>query len=337
MLTYQVRPRVLRINGSTLPQLPAQGQVRFHLAPPQPFGMQAGGGRTAVKNAPASALFNANTGEHTVESSSPLQPLDVTIAAPDATVQLQGTTLTVSQVFDSIPALTQLIETVYFVVPALLTVDFGDPPIVERVDGNLGDVGFRWELEAWQGQLWITTQDQQEQAFATAWQRLSLLSTPGSRRLVAALHYFHVAVRLSRTATVAGEFLPEMILNLSKVLEVLFPSEGDGKSRDAVRHGLAQLAFSVEDIEADYLPAMALRNEIDVGHVDLSIFKRDQLDLIHGYVARAERAFRVLLSRLLGQVESGSYTVAPYDLKSAEGTALKIIERLQQHACRYAP
>ena len=58
----------------------------------------------------------------------------------------------------------------------------------------------------------------------------------------------------------AGEFLPEVVLNLAKVLEVLFPPGGDGRTRDAVRQNLSQLGFSELEIEADYIPAMALRN-----------------------------------------------------------------------------
>ena len=54
--------------------------------------------------------------------------------------------------------------------------------------------------------------------------------------------------------------MPEMILNLSKVLEVLFPPDGAGRTLDAARRGLTALGFSRTEIEGDYIPAMALRN-----------------------------------------------------------------------------
>ena len=42
MLTYQVRPRVFRIeDGQTLP-FPSDGEVRFYFQPLQPFGLEAG-------------------------------------------------------------------------------------------------------------------------------------------------------------------------------------------------------------------------------------------------------------------------------------------------------
>ena len=57
---------------------------------------------------------------------------------------------------------------------------------------------------------------------------------------------------------------------------------------DAARGGLEKLGYSGEEIEREFLPAMALRNEIDVGHVDLSIYTRRQLNALHRYTEVAE-------------------------------------------------
>lgn len=337
MLTYQIRPRIFRTDGTPFPAFPLLGEVRLHLAPQQPFGVEAGGGRTAVKAVAAKMLFNANNGEHFVESNDPLQPLDVTLQAPDQVVRIEGSRLTVSQVFESLSAVAQFIDGIYFAIPALLAVEFGDPPFVQRVDGVLGGVPFRWELENWNALILTTTQEKQEQSVAKTWERLALVVAPQSSRLFAALHYFHAAARLARAASVVGEFLPEVILNLSKVLEVMFPATGGGKTRDAARAGLVELGFTHDEVERDYLPAMALRNEIDVGHVDLSLFKPDHLQLIHGYTERAESAFRELLSRVLTRVEDGTFTVSAYVATPAAGEAIKVVERLRKHAGAIAP
>jgi hypothetical protein len=76
---------------------------------------------------------------------------------------------------------------------------------------------------------------------------------------------------------------------LAKALEVLFPPEGDKKSRDAARDGLRLLGFSPDEIEGNILSAMALRNEIDVGHVGLSLFKMDQLKIIYAFTGARRR------------------------------------------------
>jgi hypothetical protein len=303
-------------------------EVRFHLQPLQPFGLQADGGRTAVRAVAASALFNANTGAHTIESKEPLKPVEVLLEDPLRNVHLVGNVLSVSQHFQNLNELAETIEGIYFGLPLLLNLPFADPPYVERVDGSVGSNPFRWELSHWQMAFRVTTQDVQETAVLRALTRMSILAAPSRRRLIAGLHHFHVACRLARQGSTAGEFLAEVVLNLAKSLEVLFPPDGDGQTRDAVRRALRQLDFDDARIEGDFIPAMALRNEIDVGHVELGLFKMDHLKVIHAFAERAEEAFRELFERLLSRIESGAFDITPYTVGTARPAALAVIERL---------
>ena len=329
VLTYQIRPRVFKLEEETaVLAFPARCELRFHFKPPQPFGTAAGGGKTCVKAVEAKAFFDANSGRSTVESAKPLDPLEVTIESPDTAVSLVGAVLTVTRDFDSPDDLRAWVESIYFGLPALLNVSFADPPFVERVDGAIAGHHFRWELSEWRAELRTTTQEKQERDFATAWERLGVLSAPGRRRLLAALHYFHVACRLARAGETAGEFVAEVILNLAKTLEVLFPPDGDGKARDAARRGLAALGYGDDEIESLFIPAMALRNEIDVGHVELGLFKPEHLAAIHSYTDRAENAFRSMLDRRLAEVESDGLGVAYHELGPPSSSALGVADRL---------
>lgn len=336
MLTYQIRPRVFRIGKGKTISFPSDAEIRFHFRPLQPFGVEAGGGRTAVRGVAASTQFNRNTGAFTIESKVPLQPLDVTIREPERLVTWKGNVLQVSQRVDSHEILTQIIESLYFAIPILLNVDFADPPIVERVDGTVAGIAFGWELSAFAGNFRTTTQESQEEIAVLAWQRMDVLSTiPGRRSLFAALHYFHVACRLARQGITAGEFLAEAVLNYAKILEVLFKPAGDGNTIDAARSKLAELGFSKAEIEGDYIPAIALRNGIDVGHVHLDLLTPDELKLVHAYVDRAEDRFRVLLDRLFKRIADRSFELAPYERSSKSTDAAKIFKYLRQYAPRY--
>ncbi|UCG16636.1 MAG: hypothetical protein JSV19_01095 [Phycisphaerales bacterium] len=330
MLTYQVRPRVFRFTSGEAPTFPAQGEIRFYFQPPQPFGAAAGGGHTAVRGVAASVLFNANSGEHTIESKEPLSPLDVTVEELPRTLRLAGTTFSISQRFASLSEMEDMIESVYFVFPTLVNVPFADPPYIERVDGKVGSTSFRWELAEWQMGFRTTTQEQQEGRFVKAWERMGVLSERHRRRLVAGLHYFHVACRLARAGSTPGEFVAEVVLNLAKSLEVLFPPAGDARTRDAARAGLRNLGFSENQIECDFIPAMALRNEIDVGHVELGLFTMDQFKTIHAFTERAEGAFREMLERFLSRIESGQADIAPHELGPPRDKAVQLIKRLQE-------
>ena len=281
-----------------------------------------------MKAVSAVALFNANTGRSTIESAKPLSPLEVVIEAQDMTASLNGSTLTVAREFESLEDLREWVESIYFGLPGLLNVPFADPPFIERVDGRIAEREFRWELLQWRGEWRTTTQDTQEAHFAKAWQRMAVLAVPGRRRLLAGLHYFHVASRLAREGETAGEFVAEVVLNLAKTLEVLFPPDGDGQTREAARRGLAVLGYNDNEIETSFIPSMALRNEIDVGHVELGLFKPEHLAAIHAYTERAENAFRSMLDRLLDAVAAGKFEIAPHDLGSPSTGALKVVERL---------
>ena len=139
-----------------------------------------------------------------------------------------------------------------------------------------------------------------------------------------------MACRLARSGATPGEFLSEALLNLAKTLEVLFPPRGDERTRDAARAGLSALGYTDDDIEADYLPAMALRNEIDIGHVELGVFKPAQLQVLHAYAERAENAFKDLLNGLLEKVATGEFEMDSYELGPPRPEALQVIERLRR-------
>jgi hypothetical protein len=331
VFTYQVRKRIFRLTDGREPSLPNTFEAVFTLQPLQPFGMTAGGGKTAVQSVGAAVYFNANTGHHFVESKQALRPLEVVVEEPVRKVELRGNVFRIEGRVESLGELEETLLSVCFGLPILLNVEFADPPVVERVDGKVGDVSFRWELTDWRIQLLITTQDEQEKKTCDSWCRFDVLAKPGNRRLIAALHYFHVFCRLCRAGNTPWEFMGEALVNLSKILEVLFPPTGDGQTMEASRTGLTGLGYSTEEIDRDFIPAMVLRSNIDSAHVDLSVFTRTQLQVLHAYTEAAEMAFRKLLSKILTEAEAGRYQVMQHTACGHESRTAKIIERLAKH------
>lgn len=332
MLTYQVRDRVYRHAESHTLAFPNSVEVVFFFQPLQPFGKASAGGRTAVRAVAATARLNANTGHHFIESKEPLHELEVVIEEPVRRVELRGNELHIRTHCDTLEELDELVQSVFFGFPMLLNLELADPPVVERVEGRIGDAPFRWELKDWKMEFLTTTQELQEQRVALSWARFDLISKPGNRRLIAALHYFHIACRLCRAGNSPWEFMSEAILNLSKILEVLFPpTRGDGQTIKAAKEALGKLGYTEVEIDRDFVPAMELRNNIDSAHVDLSLFSRDQLRTLHAYTESAEFAFRSMLRKLIDQIESGKYDLMQYTDLGARKKAVNIINRLAQH------
>jgi len=337
MLTYQVRPRKFR-SDKPLPPFPSDVQIRFHFEPPQPFGMKTDGGRTVVRGKPARASMNANTGAHTIESSEPLKPLEVLIdvVSPKTNklmrrIELRGNILQLNERFNTAQELHDVIQSMYFGMPFILNLEFSDPPFISHVDGTVGDCEFRWELAGWTMQFRTTTQSEQETAIARSWDRFVLMGEhPEYRRVLAAIHYFHVACRLAVVASTTGEFLAEVLLNYAKILEVLFPSSSTIGTIDAARTGLRSMGISDEIIEGSLLPALALRNHIDVGHVGLALYKMEDLKVLHAYTERAENVFRDLLTRILNDIEAGRCGIPSQNESSPRPEALGIIARMRR-------
>jgi hypothetical protein len=334
MLTYQVRPRIYRCDKGKF-IFPNDCELIFYFQPLQPFGKESGGGRTAVRAVAATVLFNMNTGHHSVQSKDPLKPLEIIIEEPIRYVEMHGNELHVRTRFESLKEMDEIIQSLFFAFPILLNVEFTDPPFIVRVAGTVGDVSFGWELEQWLMKFQTTTQELQEERVTSSWERLNLLSNPHNRRVVAALHYFHVACRLCRAGNFPWEFMSEIILNLSKVLEVLFPPTTKAiQTLDAARTGLTNIGFSSTDIERYFIPIMALRNHIDSAHVDLSIFTMEQLRVLHAYTEAAENIFRDMLKILVKKMQTGQYTPIQYGNTDRRKDAEKIVERIAMHCVK---
>ncbi|MEZ4587668.1 MAG: hypothetical protein R2909_14840 [Gemmatimonadales bacterium] len=323
---------MFRLKDDASLAFPARARVTFHFQPMQPFGIEAGGGRTAVRAKAASVRFNANTGHHYIESKEPLTPLEVTIVGPNDRVELRGNALTIDVEVATLKDLHELVEGYYFVAPMLLGLYFVDPPYVERVGGTIGTVQFRWELSEWSAEFTTTTQEEQEQAVASALGQLSVVADPSRRRLLAAVHYAHTAARLTAASSTPGEFLAEAVLNYAKVLEVLFPPGKDVRTLDAARSGLVVLGYSEATTESEFIPALVLRNGFDSGHPDLTIFTPRQLGVIHAYSERADASFRELLRRVLAKAADGTYSIAPGSPSRPDAAELRVLERLEAAA-----
>ena len=336
MLTYQLREHVLKVEKGDTLDFPNDVEIEFTFCPSEALGIATGKGRTAIKGDKGGTIklsWNANTGRQYVASLKHLRPLKVTIKDEVREVKLEGNKFHILTHCATHKDVIELIESVYYGLPALLNLDFADSPVIECICGKVGNASFEWLHKRGVVGFDMTTKERQEKRVVSAWDRMGLLSSHSARRrLAAALQYFYVTCRLSEAGTGPSEFMAEIILNYSKILEVLFPPSGDDETRDAARQGLMnKLDYSKEEVERDFLPAMALRNEIDVGHVQLSLLSQTELNVLHRYTDKAEGAFRSMLQRLFDKIESG-YDVIPKDPTAVlDPETAEVIQRLTKY------
>jgi hypothetical protein len=328
MLTYQVRERTFRVAKNI--EFPNDVKIRFVFRPDTAFGNAGGDGRTWKQSTPGGIVFNANTGHFKIEPKNSLSELDVVYEHANITFHLAANQLTLTSHCTSNRELTELIESVYYVFPFVLSLCLRDPVVIDRVDGHVGSNPFGWELASWQVPILISNQETQEQRVIEAWDLMALLSSLGNMRIVGALRYFRTACRLRTAGHTPWEFMGEMLLNYCKVLEVLFPPSGDGKSRDAVRRGLSKLGYDSLTIEGLFLPVMLLRSKIDVGHVLLGIFTRPELTTLHAYTEAVEQYWLEMLQRALAKLRDDPSFLEAYEVSSADREAKSIISSIKE-------
>lgn len=290
MYLYQFQDRGLKLTpeNSSL-TFPNDVSVKVTLGPANTFGVGKQPNRLVVRGSDATFLFNANTGRVYVKCTPTLRPLKVQIEADNVCLRLKGQTLNLTFHCQDYDMFYSTLRTYLHVFPTLFNIVLANPPIVELIEGKVGDVKFRWEHIEAIAFFPEMSQVEIEKEVADSFTRIGLLDA----RLAAALHYFHVASRLAALGHSPGEFMAESILNMCKALQVLF-----GEKYDDVRLGLHDLGYTVEEVEGAFIPLMILRNHFDVGHAQIATPTLEQTKILYAYLSEAEMTFQEMFSRL---------------------------------------
>jgi hypothetical protein len=298
------------------PRFPVDGEVKFTLAPPGVFGSGDLTDSLVLEGVHVSLAQERNTGKYIRTVSQRMDPISVSSRVGNVSMQAKGNVVTVESHFKSLSELSNLIESVHFGLPVILALKFRDTPIISAVTGTVGGVDFTWAYAEYVWPWQVSTKETQERNFLESWERLELILPRENAQLFAALHYFHVACRLAIVGFTPWEFLGEVLLNLCKVLEALFPPTIEGQGTiDAARNGLRNLKYTDDEIEKWYARVMHLRNQLDVGHVSLVALDYEQLRPVHEYAAHAEGRFRDMLLRVVNAIVAGKLVLQPYQHK----------------------
>jgi hypothetical protein len=329
LFAYQARPRVCFRDDGRVLVFPNKVHIEIAFAPVTGLGGAAPPGLTGIKDQTARLNRDMNTGKVTVSVEKPLDDVTFDGLVGGVSVHLHGTQLELDFSAQSREQLEGVLNVFHHVLPLVLGVSFVDPPTILHTSGQVGDVPFTWQVERGAGSWDVTSAEIQEARVAEAMRRLEVIVTPANRRLLAGVSYFNRAVRLARSGATAFEFTGEVMLNLAKCLEVLFPPRAGSQGRDAARAGLISLGLSRDDIEAYFLPAMALRSQVDVAHVRLTLFSYEQMMTIQDYSEVAEVKFRGMIARLLAAVGDGSYVLQPYEDEGPDKGVAQLLHRLK--------
>lgn len=152
-----------------------------------------------------------------------------------------------------------------------------------------------------------TTEEKNDEHIAKSLERW--LDIPkGEEVFVIALHYYRHALQLSSIEPSPQTMIPEVILNLSKVLEILLH---DANDTDKFEDKSQQIGLEKDFIEQKLKPILILRNKIGSGHamsVPLSI---EQKDMVQKFIMAAFHNVQFVIEHVWQQARAGKYTFKP--------------------------
>lgn len=339
MLTYSARPRGLYTEPDNAEiKFPCMVDLAFKFEPSSVFGGEGSPSRTVPLGATVRLCMDFCRGETTVETDSHLDPIELKLYKSDGIVAFEGATMRISFQAASREAIESVLETYYYCIPALLSIDLIDTPVITEVRGTAGCISFCWGiLDSGLQKLDAVTKQIQEERIITAFTRLKLFDESKlseNLRLLAATQYFYLTSRLNRTGMKLWEFLSESLLNEAKILETLFPAPPE-KTIDYARSGLKSLGYSELEIEALFIPALALRNSIDVGHPMLAVLSSGDAKILYRYTDQSEDAFRMLLQRIYERVETGAFIMQPVENFSPSSDTRRVIKLIDENLAKY--
>ena len=320
MLTYQLQDRRFRIEKGTKLIFPNSAEIKVLLGPTIQFGVEKDidksepikSGKTYVKTVTkgkgARIIFDANNGRTAAISEKMLEPLDVTVESKDSIFKCNGNEITLKFECQTINELADVVSSLHYGIPMILNIEFADPPFVIRTSGRVGEVEFNWEITKGQFDFYVTDQEKQKISIYDTFKRFGFFSNSTNRRLLAALHYFHVACRLFVSGNSPWEFMAETVLNYCKTLQILF-----GETRDKVRDGLRNIGYGNSEIERFFIPVMILRSFFDVGHPSVVLLKPAQLQVLYRYLETVNEKFRELIKHIFSKIDDGNYSTIPHE------------------------
>lgn len=136
----------------------------------------------------------------------------------------------------------------------------------EAMIASCDEADFVWQVTQSPFRFETVSTEDRDSRLKSMLDRFVFLCEATNVRFLAAVSYFHRAVKLQTVGSGPSDFAGESIVNLAKVLEVLF----NGDNRDATRVGLRKLGFSDELIESAFVPCLLLCSRLDAAHVGLA-------------------------------------------------------------------
>lgn len=302
MFTYLQQPRILHLESGQVPEFPRHARYELTLDPGHVLGDGSGDLPIVILGHDLNLEWHGPSGRAVITQRPGLARISLSQEMLNGTFHIDGSSVVFEHTCESLSHAASTLDELRLVVPAVLAVFLPRPVTVTFARVVFEGGTFRSELRRSSYRIEALKDDDYRDRVGYSLSALRTMLEGEHYALIAAAAYMHVAERLCAIGNSNVEFAPEIILNLTKILEVLF-----GNTRDQIRAGLTALDYDEVEREGIFVPLVILRNELDVGHAKLSAFSPEVLDKLYGYLKDVPLAMKELLVRAVNATIVGTW------------------------------
>lgn len=149
------------------------------------------------------------------------------------------------------------------------------------------------------------------------------------RRLLGAIYYYRQALRLSQLQLDQISLTPELVLNLTKSLEIIF-----GTNRELARKKAKNLGLTDRQIEKCLIPILLIRSQFDVAHVATGPLSPKERQIVVDFCSRATSIIGEILERVVEAAFEGNFEFDPTSptLDREKQKLIKALDRYNREA-----
>jgi len=306
MSIYLLQHRGLILKRGTVPsKFPAMVTATLTFAPEDAFGVHTVGVRTtAPKNRPAKVIWNANEG--TVQWEIELiDKVNTTFNRGNFKASLDGNNLILTFNTPSLDHTSEIVASANHFLPALLTFNLKVFVWITKFEVNIGEANFNFEIPRYNASITVATKEHNTNQILTTLNEWLGVDKQYSI-ILSALYYYRHAKRLANIEPNRESMVAEVLLNLTKAVEIIFSS-----NRELLRARARKWGFSDNFIEKRIIPLFLIRNKLDIAHVTTSPLDIDQRQVIINFTRAALLAVHELIERISKLVKEKEIKLQP--------------------------
>ncbi len=292
MSLFHFQHRDAKLEHGKLPaDYPHDAILDIRFGPEDAFGVKCEPRIVAARGKSARIKWDANEGVVRIESEL-IARLTGTRESEHFKASLNGNSLQLTRRVNSLNEAVNFASSANQCLPAFLSFRFRTYVWIKEFWIQLGDARFRFALADTTINFPAATTEENVQR---VWSRLDDWSKarPTHRRLGGALYYYRQALRLSQLQPDQISLVPEVVLNLTKALEIIF-----GTDRDIARKKARSLGLIDNEIEKVLIPVLLVRSSFDIAHVATGPLSPKERHIIVDFSSRATAN----VGRILDQV-----------------------------------